>query len=210
MANFDISFSASAIVIGGGSNSGLEYFEYRAIKSVGRSLHADGNWYVIINFLANDVLNPLKLNLAQITNQATWTNDSAGSYQAVFDIQRFIDSSINSVSINSPIGSHVADDSVSVAIATDQFTQRIYPIIIVSLGETSTLIPNDVRSISFASCGTADALVTFDAGDTIVALPTGTTVNMDAGGLNNYYAGNSFGYDTVTNTGAKLIITYNI
>jgi hypothetical protein len=210
MANFDIDFSAASIVVGGGANSGLEYFQYRAIKSVGRSLHTDGNWYVIINFFANDVLNPLKINLAQVTNQAGWTNDWSGSYQAVFDIQRQIDTYSANTIISGPLDSLPAVNSVSVAIAIDQFKQEITPTIIISLGETATLIPSETRSVSFASCGTADALVTFDSGDTIVALPTGTTVNMDAGGLSNYYLADRFGYDTVTNTGAKLIITYNV
>lgn len=82
----------------------------------------------------------------------------------------------------------------------------ILPHILISAGESSTLITVKTTSISFASNGTAEALVTFDGGSTIVSLPIGTTVNMDAP---SGYAENLFGYDTATNPGSSLIITYN-
>jgi hypothetical protein len=85
----------------------------------------------------------------------------------------------------------------------------IKPNIIISSGDVATLIPDDIFSISFASNGTANALITFDGGATYINLAAGTTVNMDAGGLNNFYLGNIFGYDTATNSGASLIITFN-
>jgi hypothetical protein len=208
MANFDINFSTASIVIGGGTNSVLDFFEYRAIKSVGRSLHTDGNWYVIINFLANDVLNPLRINLASVTNQATWTNTSVGSYQAVTDIQAAIDSYINSVSISAPLGSQVEASSVSVALASDQFTQTVTPNILSTSGANGNLaVP--CKSISFASNGTASARLSFNGGVNYVVVPTGTTINMDAGGLNNEYASDKFYWDVTTNAGASLIITYN-
>jgi hypothetical protein len=113
------------------------------------------------------------------------------------------------VNITSPLSQLPASDSVSVVLNSDQADLVITPVIIVSSGDSSTLIVDQTRSISFASNGTANALVTFDGGATIVALPAGTTVNMDAGGLGNFYLGNTFGYDTATNSGASLIITYN-
>lgn len=87
--------------------------------------------------------------------------------------------------------------------------QRITPTIIYSTGDSPTGIITDILSISFASVGTADALISFDGGGTYVAITTGTTINMDAGTLNNIYLGNTFYYDTNTNTGAALYITYN-
>ena len=98
----------------------------------------------------------------------------------------------SNVTIVSPLSSLLADDSVSVAIASDQFTQVVTPVIVVSSGDSPQTIDQPVRSISFASCGTGDALVSFDAGDTYAALPTGTTVNMDAGGLGQRYMGFRF------------------
>lgn len=211
MTTFSVDdFNGTALQIGGSfkNNEPLEFFEYKSMKSIGKMHHNDGNWYVIINFFSNDGLNPLKINLSLVNNQAGWTNDIAGADTAVIDIQVWM-SGATSVSIVSPLGSIASMSSVSVAIAYDQFSEQITPIIIVSSGDAQTIITNKVRSISFASNGTADALVTFNAGVTIVALPTGTTINMDAGGISNTYVDNVFGYDTDTNTGAKLIITYN-
>lgn len=191
MANFDINFTNASMTIGGGLNSNLDAFEYRAIKSVGRSLHTDGDWYVIINFFSNDGLNPLKINLAQVTNQATWTNTSAGALKAVGDIQRNIDDYINSVTIDPA-----------------QFTQSITPTISAVTGANGSLAVA-CKSISFASNGTAAALVSFNSGVTYVSLPTGTTVNMDAGGFDNEYTAGTFYWNTTTNAGSALIITYN-
>jgi hypothetical protein len=191
MANFDINFRPASIAIGGGTNSVIDYFEYRAIKSIGRVLHTDGNWYVIINFFSNDGLNPLKINLAQVANQATWTNTSAGSIQAVGDIQTNIDNYIKSVTIDPA-----------------QFTQVITPNISTVTGANGSLA-TACKAISFASNGTAAALVSFNGGVNYVSLAAGTTVNMDSGGLDNEYAANKFYWNTTTNAGSSLIITYN-
>jgi hypothetical protein len=96
-------------------------------------------------------------------------------------------------------------DSIDLKLSS----QRITPTIIYSTGDSPTGIITDILSISFASVGTADALISFDGGGTYVAITTGTTINMDAGTLNNIYLGNTFYYDTNTNTGAALYITYN-
>lgn len=209
MANFDITFRTAAIAIGGGANSALEFFEYRAIKSVGRSLHTDGNWYVIINFFANDVLNPLKINLAQVTNQATWTNTSAGSYQAIVDIQTNIDTYMGTTTIVSPLGVQPVSASIAVALSYEQMTQSVTPNI-VSVGSANGNLSTVCRSISFASNGTADAKISFDGGINYVNLPAGTSINMDAGGIANQYPPNKFYWDTTTNAGSQLIITYNV
>lgn len=89
---------------------------------------------------------------------------------------------------------------------TNSVSVTVVPHILISAGDSSTLITVKTTSVSFASNGTAEALVTFDGGATIVSLPIGTTVNMDAP---SGYAENLFGYDTATNPGSSLIITYN-
>jgi hypothetical protein len=110
--------------------------------------------------------------------------------------------------ITAPLGARPEAQSVSVALASDQFRVQIRARIIVSAGETATLINSNLHSISFASNGTGPALITFDQGLNYVSIPAGTTVNMDAGGINNNYPGGYFGYDT-SGAGASLIITYN-
>jgi len=118
------------------------------------------------------------------------------------------DQSILPVDIQKPLGNSGSNDSVSVVLTNDQFKRIVTPNIILenihndSLGVTC-------YSISFASNGTADALVSFDGGINYVTLPSGTTINMDAGGLDWYYEADKFYWDTTTNAGASLIITYN-
>lgn len=209
MTTFSVNdFNNTALQIGSGAprNASMEFFEYQSMKSIGKAFHNDGNWYVIINFFANDVLNPLKINLSLVSNQPTWTNDIVGADQAVYDIQSWM--STNPVTIVSPIGFQSSSTSVSVALASDQFTQKVTPHIISVSGANGTIgLP--CWSISFASNGTAAALVSFDEGASYVSLPAGTTINMTAGIFNWYYDTNVFHYDTTTNAGASLIITYN-
>lgn len=85
---------------------------------------------------------------------------------------------------------------------------QITPNIKISENEIATII-DPVYSISFANIGTADALVSFDSGTTQESIPPGVTINMDAGGLGNFYASATFGWDTQSNLGSKLVITYN-
>jgi hypothetical protein len=66
---------------------------------------------------------------------------------------------------------------------------------------TVTIIPQ-CYSVSFASVGTADALING------IPLSPGQTINFDAGSLNNYLVAGSFTADTSVNTGSELLITY--
>jgi len=112
--------------------------------------------------------------------------------------------------IISPLGNQPEAKAVAVYMSTDQSAVMVTPEMITSTGDSATSIGSTTRSISFASIGTADALVSFDGGLNYSRIAPGTTINMDAGGLNNIYDRNIFYYDTVTYTGASLLITYNL
>lgn len=118
-----------------------------------------------------------------------------------------VSGSVNA-NIVSPLGIRTELESVSVALSTEQWKEVITPILIISSGDVPTIILDKVRSISFASNGTAPALVSFDGGANYEQIPAGTTLNMDAGGLGNYYEADTFAYDTSVG-GSSLIITYN-
>jgi hypothetical protein len=109
------------------------------------------------------------------------------------------------VAINDGGNSITVDGTVSIAAA--QFTKTVTPNLILSSAATGS-IATTVYSISFASNGTTAALVSVDGGVNYISLPIGTTINLDAGGLNWSYAANKFAWDT-TAVGASLIITYN-
>jgi hypothetical protein len=116
----------------------------------------------------------------------------------------------SNVTIVEPLGTQAAATSVAVTLANDQAKLGITPNILISSGDTATvIISSSILSISFASNGTADALISFDGGVGYVAIPTGTTINLDAGGIMNRFVQDTFAYDTDTNGGASLIITYN-
>jgi hypothetical protein len=114
----------------------------------------------------------------------------------------------SNVTIVGPIGEGNSAAGVTVTLANDQIKLPVYPYIIISSGDVATVILDELISISFASNGTADALISFDSGVNYVAIPTGTTINMDAGSILNRFIADCFAYDTDTNTGASLIITY--
>jgi len=76
------------------------------------------------------------------------------------------------------------------------------------LGDLSSFGPN-ITSISFASVGTAAALVSVDGGATYFPVASGTTINLSADGPTGFYSGTSFFWDTLTNVGSSLIIIYN-
>jgi hypothetical protein len=65
-----------------------------------------------------------------------------------------------------------------------------------------------VTSISFANNSSVDADITVD-GVNYNVLPAGVTVNFDAGAIGNYYAANTFAYDTLSYPGSSIIIIYN-
>ena len=110
--------------------------------------------------------------------------------------------------IVAPIGQRNSTDSIPVVIAKDQFSMYVYPTIIISVGDTATLIPSEILSISFSNNGTVPVKITFDNGASWPSISPGTTINMDAAGIMNIYPTEVFGYDT-SDIGASLIITYN-
>jgi hypothetical protein len=213
-----------------------DVYSFDSMKSVGFSWDTNGEYYVAINFIANDKNNSLRIYLKDVDPTLGWTNDFNGATLAVNTIAFWMDEVINvNANIVSPIGQQIMDDSVAVVIASDQsnlpveilgpldnkasadsvsvvltndqFIQIVTPNIIL---ET---IHNDslgvvCYSISFASNGTAPALITFDGGISYKSIPAGTTISMDANGLGNYYPSGFFGYDTSA-PGSSLIITWN-
>lgn len=134
--------------------------------------------------------NPLPVSVTE-------TNDS---------IQIYASDSVNNVPVL--VGQQDCSDSLAVTLCTQQAQVQITPNIQISENDIAT-ITDPVYSISFANIGTADALVSFDSGLNTVPLSPGVTVNMDAGGLGNFYASATFAWDTQSNLGSKLVITYN-
>jgi len=160
-----------------------EYYKYETFKSISWALDAKG-YYVLINFIANDKNNSLRLYMVDITNQGTWTNTAAGAANAVNDIASW---------------AGLASSSVTITPDSKQ------PSIIRSSGDVLTYIPSNLSSISFSSTGTVDATVVVN-GNT-VNLKKGETISYDAGAVNNYMLAYSFAYDTSV-AGSELLIIF--
>lgn len=126
-------------------------------------------------------------------------------------LQNIVDELNDNINANltGPLGPLPVTSSISVALAVDQFDINVTPKIISASNNALVLIPDTITSISIASVGTDNAIVTFDGGTTLVRLAPGTTVNMDAGGVGNRYQPNIFGYDTLMFPGAQVLVTYN-
>lgn len=71
-------------------NGVLDVYAVKTIKSVSRSVDASGNYYIAINFIANDKNNSLRINLSEVTSPAGWTNDVAGANAAIADIRDWL------------------------------------------------------------------------------------------------------------------------
>jgi hypothetical protein len=165
------------------SNS-LEYYEFPTFKSISHAYDTvRGNYYVSINFIANDKNNALRLYLVDISNQPSWTDTSLGAQQAVTDISSWAGAAV------SPALSGVIRISKTLRVTN------------------TAMIADQIYSISMANVGTADATISSDAGATYVTLKPNETISFDAGDINNYFIAGSFGYNAST-AGAELLIIY--
>jgi hypothetical protein len=166
-------------------SSSIEYYEFQTFKSVSSALDTlTSRYYVSINFIANDKNNSLRLYLSDIDNQVTWTDNALGAQKAVNDISSWIAAAI------SPAFSGVTRQA---------FTRRV-------AGSTD-IISDIVYSISFASVGTGNALVSSDAGSAFSILKPGETISFNAGDINNYFEADRF-IVNATALNAEILIVY--
>lgn len=164
-------------------DNNVEYYEFPTIKSVGSSFDTlKGKYYVSINFIANDKNNSLRIYLAEVSNQPSWTDTSNGAQVAVEDISFWIASS------TLPSLSGIAKRAGSIRVSN-----------------TSGVISLSVKSISFANTGTVNVTYTIDG--TPTTLKPGETVSFDAGDVNNYFDNSTFGYNAPT-ASSDLLIAY--
>jgi hypothetical protein len=74
--------------------------------------------------------------------------------------------------------------------------------VIISTSASGTITPQ-IHNISFYNSGSATGTITING--TTINIPAGVSINYDAGGNNNRYAGSSFSYN---GTGTTLLISY--
>jgi hypothetical protein len=163
----------------------VEFYQFPTFKSVSFAFDTvRSNYYVSINFIANDKNNSLRLYLVDVTNQPTWTDNAAGAKNAVGDISSWIAAAI------SPAFSGVTRKAL---------TRRIS-------GAAAT-INDEVYTISFASVGTGNVTISSNSGTSFDTLKPGETVSFDAGDINNKFSAGDFQYNA-TALNAEILIVY--
>lgn len=160
-----------------------EYYKYATIKSLSTIEDSNGDFSVIVNFIANDKDNPLVLNLGSIGNQVTWTNDAAGANNATTDISEWMHTDNPSTNVTvegwtAPLGQQTEAASIPVVLPSDQTGQtgRVARIERAT-GAGST---PEAYSVSFANVHASDNVTV----KTIILKP-GETISFDAGAINN-------------------------
>lgn len=193
-------------------NGRVRFYSLKTIKSVDSLCDTNNDYYLVVNFIANDKENALNLFLKDITNQATWTNTSAGAEVAKSDISGWMQdatiisgtvslssstlTALESVTVQNPAGAaavNIQDGGNSITVDSNALVRT--PTILRTSSNSS--VAAGAYSVSFASVGTVDATV---GG---VTLKVGETINFDAGGIDNTLA--SISYDSSA-AGAELLI----
>lgn len=145
-------------------------------------------------------------NLKDTGNQG---NNLPFQWKVLQGLQSIISSVLN-VRIVSPLGQQASVASVSTVLSTEQANVLISPQFRKYTNTDGDLSGFPiVLSVSFASVGTANARISTDGGLNYTDLAPGETLNLDAGGVMNYYDGSNFYFDTTTNVGSSLIVAYN-
>jgi hypothetical protein len=210
-------------------NGVLDVYNVKTIKSVSRGVDASGNYYIAINFIANDKNNSLRINLSEVSSPVTWTNDVTGANAAIADIRNWL-SEIVEVQIseaNDSILVYGWDGTTNRKIKTDangelqvdilslpnEGQQTMANSISVALASNQTGVartPNFLRpsgSSGTVAAGTFSmsfaSVGTANATVGGITLKPGEALNFDAGAINNTLG--AVAYSTTT-AGAELII----
>ena len=214
-------------------NGVLDVYNVKTIKSVSRGVDASGNYYIAINFIANDKNNSLRINLSEVSSPVTWTNDVTGANAAIADIRNWL-SEIVEVQIseaNDSILVYGWDGTTNRKIKTDangelqvdilslpnEGQQTMANSISVALASNQTgaartagiLRPTaagNVNSVAATFYSVSVANVGSANGTVLASLTTikpGEVLNFSADAVNNYFT--SFAYNA---TGTEFIIIY--
>jgi hypothetical protein len=196
-------------------NGVLDVYNVKTIKSVSRGVDASGNYYITINFIANDKNNSLRINLSEVSSPAGWTNDVTGANAAIADIRNWL-SEIVEVQIseaNDSILVYGWDGTTNRKIKTDSNGELQVDILSLPnpgysrtpgiLRPTAAGNVNSVAatfySVSVANVGSANGTVLAS----LTTIKPGEVLNFSADAVNNYFT--SFAYNA---TGTEFIIIY--
>lgn len=171
-------------------NGVREYYSYSDIKSVSPYKNANGQFIIIFNFINESRDSTLKIPLALIDNQPTWTDIDT----AIIDIQGWMGACNATTALATEatlqlVQADTNNTATNTTPANRTANVRRY------LNVTATI----VRPFSFsvANVGAADGTVLTHT------LKPNEIINFDAGALNN-----SFQNITLDATGTEFLVTW--
>lgn len=196
-------------------NGVLDVYNVKTIKSVSRGVDASGNYYIAINFIANDKNNSLRINLSEVSSPVTWTNDVTGANAAIADIRDWL-SEIIEVEIseaNDSILVYGWDGAVNRKIKTDANGELQVDILrapatysedtVHSSGNTGSFIlgvRNDSGAVMTSNDGDYSPIAVTDKGavkvDASISFPSNLDVNVFDGAGTNPITSTTVGPDT--------------
>lgn len=184
------------------SNGVLDVYAVKSIKSVSRGIDNTGNYYIAINFIANDKNNSLRIYLKDVTSPVTWTNNLTGANAALADIRDWL-SEVIEVEISE------ANDSILIYGYDGANNQ---PVSVDSNGQVNTNVHDGTgNAITSTTIGSDTAL------DVNIAGGVTLSVNLDAnddevsiygsnGGTPTAVAVNASGQVAVQDGGGSLTV----
>ena len=200
-----------------------DVYAFDSIKSVSFSWDTNGDYYVTINFIANDKNNSLRIYLKDVDPTLLWVNTFAGSTLAVNTIASWMNKviEVNLDATNDQVGVYgyvsgaagspvplnvnatgqvaIQDGGNSITVDGGTGSLRTTGIIRPTGSGNVSSVAANFFSVSVANVGAADGDV---LGGTNNIKP-GEVLNFSADAINNFF--NSFAYDA---TGTEFIIIY--
>jgi hypothetical protein len=149
-----------------------DVYAFDSIKSVSFSWDTNGEYYVAINFIANDKNNSLRIYLKDVDPTLLWANDFNGATLAVNTIALWMGEVITvNASIVSPIGQTTMSNSVAVVIASNQtgvpITDNGGSLTVDGTVSLSTTTLTALENITVQNPGGASAVNIQDGGNSI-------------------------------------------
>jgi len=123
-----------------------DFYNYSSMKSVSWIKDSKDDYYVIINFIANDKNNSLRIKMGSVSNQPGWTNDESGAFNATSKISEWM----NPFNFTS---SNVRTANVYNASVTGATSYGVYAVSIANVGAANGTVNGQILppgvSISF-------------------------------------------------------------
>jgi hypothetical protein len=182
-----------------------DVYAFDSIKSVSFSWDTNGDYYIIINFIANDKNNSLRIYLKDVDPTLGWTNDFSGATLAVNTIALWMDEVITvNASIVSPIGQTTMSNSVAVVIASNQTS--------VPITATSLPLPTGAATeTTLTAVKTSVQLIDDCVGTDGTAAPTKSFVvaGVTSGGTQQTIEVNASGHVNIADGGGSITVDSN-